>query len=184
MKRMRAGLIAIMVAAMAGTGCEQIDNAPMSADMSVQASTDTDDRLKWGLAKAQFAQQGAYVSQMIGREGGWLNIGNHYLQIMPGAVDGPTRFVMQQRAGDNFILDLHAYRPNGRPVLAFPARSVYLYMTYEAAVAVEGMRYGIGYLPAEHAEGGIVPLVVFHYPQYFAVGTNLTHFSTYALIVD
>ena len=182
--RIRAGLVAIMVAALAGTGCDQIDNAPMSADMSVQASLDTDNRVSWGLAKAQFAQQGAYVSEMIGREGGWLNIGNHYLQILPGAVDSPTRFVMRQRAGENIILDLHAYSPNGRPVTAFPARSVYLYMTYEAAVPADGMHYGIGYLPAEHAAGGIVPQIVIQYPQYFAVGTNLVHFSTYALIVD
>ena len=91
---------------------------------------------------------------------------------------------MTLREGEHFVLDLHAYRTNGQVVSTFPANKVFLYMTYQDAVVTAEDRFGIGYLPAEIPEGGIEPQVVFHYPAYFAVGTNLTHFSTYALIVD
>lgn len=184
MMRIRAALVAMLVAVTAGTGCDQIDNAPLSADMSVQSSVDNDNGRKLGLAKARHEQHSQSVEKNIGKDGGWLNIGNHYLQVQAGAVSSPTRFVMTLREGEHFVLDLHAYRKNGDVVSAFPANKVFLYMTYQDAIPTPDSRFGIGYLPTATPEGGIEPQVVFHYPEYYAVGTNLTHFSTYALIVD
>jgi hypothetical protein len=187
MMRIRATLAAMLLAVVAGTGCEQISETPMSADVVMQASVDNGNgqaKKAYRLARAQFEQAQQTVTQQIGKDGGWLNIGNHYLQVLPGAVNNPTRFTMTLRAGENFIVDLHAARPNGQVVSQFPAGKVYLYMTYQDAIVYPSDHFAIGYLPTDSPEGGIEPQTVIQYPQYNAVGTMLTHFSAYALLVD
>jgi hypothetical protein len=184
MKRIRAALVAVMVAVTAGTGCDQIDNTPLATDLSLQASVGNGRKAGIRLAQAQTQQAAQTVTEQIGRDGGWISIGNHHLYVGPNAVNNPTRFVMTLREGEHFVIDLHAYRPNGNVVSTFPSGKVFLYMTYQEAVMEPSDRFGIGYLPTDTPEGGIEPQYVFQYPQYNAVGTMLTHFSSYALIVD
>jgi hypothetical protein len=177
MQRIRAVLVAMVLAAVTMTGCDSASDIMTTTDVVEQNGAGG---AKWGLARAQFAQQGEYTSAMINRDGGWLQVGDHYLEIRAGAVTGPTRFVMVLREGDNIVVDLHAYKPNGRVVSAFPANKVFLYMNYGSA-APPTTNFAIGYLPNDQA---IVPLPTDQYPDFSFVVSNLVHFSTYALIVD
>lgn len=186
MKRLKALLIMLAATGLAVTACDRVAESPMSVDARELAPQAGQQGVRWGLARAQFAQQGEYASAVISQNGGWLHVGDHYLEVRPGAVTQPTRFVMSTRDGENFVVDLHAFRPNGKPVSAFPANTVNLYMLYRDAEIPAGSQIGIGFVPpqAEITLETVVPQKVESFPSMMIVRTNLSHFSTYALIVD
>lgn len=185
MKRLRAALVILVAAGLSMAGCEAASDSPLANEPTTVAPQYSNaGGVNWGLARAQFRQQGEFTSAVIGPSGGWLRVGDNFLEVRAGAVASPTRFVMQQRDGDHFVLDLHAFRTNGQPVSAFPANTVFLYMTYRDAVLADGERFGIAYIPTEETAQSIVPLQVLNYPSWKLVRANLVHFSTYALIVD
>jgi hypothetical protein len=188
MRRMKAALVAMIVGAATLTACDQASDITRPVDVSgtvvQQGGAGDEETVKWGLARAALHQQGQYTSDVIGKEGGWLQVGTHYLYVAAGAVDSPTRFTMSLREGDNIVVELHAYKTNGKVVSAFPANTVFLYMTYTDAVIDALSTVGIGYLPEVAGADPIVPMPSIVYPEYSVVGSNLTHFSTYGVIVD
>jgi hypothetical protein len=187
MMRIRAALVSILVAVSAGTGCDQIDEAPLApatAEAYEAVSEMADSYGGWELARARIRQEATKVTSVIGRDGGWLFMGDHILYVAEGAVSGPTRFEMEVRAGEHIMVDLHAYSMTGQPVRTFPPYKVYLYMNYREAELANPLDFGVGYLPLENENSPIVPHRVWHFPLWTAVVANLTHFSTYALLID
>lgn len=185
MHRIKAGLVMLALALLSAAACGDAVESPTAVRLEPAAAAGSSVAMRWGLASARFQQESVTSSAVISAAGGWLRAGDHYLEVRPGAVAAPTRFVMSLRAGEHFMVDLHAYRPNGRAVSAFPPNTVNLHMVYRDAVVAEGAAVAIGYITGETTGSpAIVPLRVDADPSLMLVSANLLHFSLYALIVD
>ena len=120
---------------------------------------------------------------LIGRRGGVLRLGSHYVVVPWGAVVQPTVFSMSLAADGLLQFDLHATRRAGRSGRSVQFRGpVYLVLDYGEATNLDGVdpkRLQVLYEPDDG--GPAEPVRTFTSRRSSIVVGQLEHFSRYCL---
>ena len=124
------------------------------------------------------------AEEVIDRQGGDIRVGDHVLFVPNGAVLEPTRFTVEVVAGPFVQVSLHATRvSNGATVSTFPI-NLRLRLNYRDAIVLQEGRLSIAYLVDNTTLGRRqkMPSNVDVFGKF--VEARLSHFSTYALVID
>lgn len=124
------------------------------------------------------------AEEVIDWRGGDVRVGGHVLSVPNGAVTEPTRFTVEVVAGPFVQVSLSAKSvANGSPVRTFPIE-LRLRLNYRDAVVTQEGRLGVAYLVdgTMHGRREATPASVDVFGKF--VEARLSHFSTYALVID
>ena len=168
---------AALAVVVTGTSCSDM---PVSSPAEMQAANLLSQPFVLGVMPAQYQ----VVEDVIDWQGGDLRVGGHVLFVPNGAVLEPTRFTMEVLAGPFVQVSLHATRvSNGATVSTFPI-NLRLRMNYRDAIVLQEGRLGVAYLVDNTTLGRreSMPSSVDIHGKW--VDARLSHFSTYALVID
>lgn len=176
--------LAVIAAALFGISCGEgaaPPFEPQSELMTTEVST-LSRPSQYVLRSTPAVAEAAVV--VIDAAGGEVKAGGHILIVPRGAVTAPTAFRMEVLAGSFIQVDLSAVQVSDQaPVSRFPI-ALRLKLDYKSALAVNEGRLGVAYLVDGTVTGRQQRMPAFvDYSGRFVDGL-ISHFSTYALIVD